>query len=177
MHPSRAVSQSFNHLLHRQSLTGTSEIQSELPLWSTGLESLGYADPFPKYPKGESHSPIDHMEDINEERYKPQPELSDTDEEKGWRFFIAAICNRRTVNAMLEDMWRSGEKAWVANVHGIVERTNEAEKVLSSWCVSLTLDEYGLCHRTALTHENTGTKCRATDSRHHHRSTKTSNSS
>lgn len=73
--------------------------------------------------------------DEDPDRYKPLPELSGTDEEKGWRFYIAAICNRRTVNDMLEDMWRCGEQAWVTNVNGIVEKTSEAEKVLSSWYV------------------------------------------
>lgn len=111
-----------------------SEMQSELPLWSSGLESLGYADPFPKYPKTTFSSP-DQMEDDDESIVKPQLELSGTDEEKGWRFYIGSICNRRTVNDMLEDMWRCGEQAWISNVNGIVEKTSEAEKVLHSWCV------------------------------------------
>lgn len=133
MHSSRAVSYRIESLFYEISLTGLSEIQSELPVWSTGLESLEYADPFPKYPKATSTSPTDRMEDDSDGKYRPLPELSGTDEEKGWRFYIAAICNRRTVNDMLEDMWRCGEQAWVANVSGIVERTSEAEKVLSSW--------------------------------------------
>lgn len=107
-------------------------MQSELPLWSTGLETLPYTDPFPKYPKTASTSP-DKMEDDTQTTLKESPELSGTEEEKGWMFYIAAICNRRTINAMLEDMWRCGEQSWIVNVSSIVEKTREAEGVMTQW--------------------------------------------
>ena len=107
-------------------------MQSELPLWSSGLEGLGYSDPFPTFPKTASASP-DQMEDDDGTLIKIQTELSGTDEEKGWRFYIGSICNRRTVNEMLIDMWRSGEQGWLNNVSDIVERSSEAAKVVSSW--------------------------------------------
>ncbi|KAJ5297177.1 uncharacterized protein N7443_008070 [Penicillium atrosanguineum] len=107
------------------------EMQSELPLWSSGLESLGYADPFPKFPKTSSNS-LDEIVD-DETSTKPPPEINGTDEEKGWRFYIGSICNRRTVNDMLEDMWRSGEQAWITNITSIVEKTSQAESVVFNW--------------------------------------------
>jgi len=109
-----------------------SEMQSELPLWSSGLESLRYADPFPKFPKTNTN-PSDAMED----EPKPQPEINGTNEEKGWRFYIGSICNRRTVNDMLEDMWRCGEQGWVSNVAGIAKKTTQAEEVLYNWYVGI----------------------------------------
>lgn len=108
-------------------------MQCELPLWSTGLENLPYEDPFPKYPKATSTSQTGYMTQDTEMTYKESPELSGTDEEKGWKFYIAAICSRRTVNSMLEDMWRNGEVSWIGNVGSIVEKTREAEKVIISW--------------------------------------------
>lgn len=109
-----------------------SEMQSELPLWSSGLESLGYSDPFPKFPKAAPAS-SDQMEDDHGSLAKTKPELSGTEEEKGWRFYIGSICNRRTVNDMLIDMWRSGEKGWITNVGGIAERSSDAVNVVYSW--------------------------------------------
>lgn len=102
------------------------------------------------------------MEDDADGKYKPIPELRGTDEEKGWRFYIAAICNRRTVNDMLEDMWRCGEQAWVANVNGIVEKTNEAEKVLSSWYPPTFPIQIAI--ERPPTHTRPGIKCLATAS-------------
>ncbi|KAJ5668542.1 uncharacterized protein N7477_007112 [Penicillium maclennaniae] len=107
------------------------EMQSELPLWSSGLENLGYADPFPKFPKTTSNSPDSMVDDVISTM--PSPEISSTDEEKGWRFYIGSICNRRTVNDMLEDMWRSGEQAWITNITSIVEKTRQAESVVFNW--------------------------------------------
>lgn len=107
-------------------------MQSELPLWSSGLESLGYSDPFPKFPKKATGLP-DQMEDDDVPPTKTQTELSGTDEEKSWRFYIGSICNRRTVNDMLIDMWRHGEKGWLTNVGGIAERSSDAVKVVFSW--------------------------------------------
>ncbi|KAJ5106014.1 hypothetical protein NUU61_003361 [Penicillium alfredii] len=108
------------------------EMQSELPLWSSGLESLGYSDPFPTFPKTATSSP-DQMEDDQGSLLKPGLELSGTEEEKGWRFYIGSICNRRTVNDMLIDMWRDGEQGWVANMNGVLDQTTEAVKVVYSW--------------------------------------------
>jgi hypothetical protein len=63
----------------------------------------------------------------------PQSEISGTEEEKGWRFYIGSICNRRTVNDMLIDLWRCGEQEWVNNIDGVVEKTAEAVNVVYSW--------------------------------------------
>ncbi|KAJ5161269.1 hypothetical protein N7492_006661 [Penicillium capsulatum] len=106
------------------------EMQSELPLWSSGLESLGYSDPFPKFPKAPRAPDQVHDDGSLADTHS---ELSGTDEEKSWRFYIASICNRRTVNDMLIDMWRHGEKGWLTNVGGIAERSSEAFKVVLSW--------------------------------------------
>lgn len=106
-------------------------MQSELPLWSSGLESLGYSDPFPS--KTNSTSPEDKMEDDSDSLAKSQSDNHESEEEKGWILYIGAICNRRTVNDMLIDMWRCGEKEWISNVAGVVQRTAEAVKVVDYW--------------------------------------------
>jgi hypothetical protein len=142
-------------------------MQSELPLWSSGLESLKYADPFPKFPKTSTNSP-DKMED---DELLTQ-EISGTDEEKGWRFYIGSICNRRTVNDMLEDMWRRGEQAWVTDVAGIVEKTSQAEKVLFHWYVSSSPPSPIYCYRAIPSPGNPGTKCQRADSPIQHKPTK-----
>lgn len=110
-----------------------SEMQSELPLWSSGLESLGYSDPFPS--KANSTSPEDKIEDDSDSPAKPPSDNSASDEERGWILYIGAICNRRTVNDMLIDMWRSGEDEWITNVGSVVQRTAEAVKVVDYWYV------------------------------------------
>lgn len=63
----------------------------------------------------------------------PQSEISGTEEEKGWRFYIGSICNRRTVNDMLIDLWRCGEQEWVNNIDSVVEKNAEAVNVVYSW--------------------------------------------
>lgn len=75
------------------------------------------------------------MEDDSESPAKPQIELSEVEEAKGWILYIGAICNRRTVNDMLIDMWRRGEKEWVTNVGGVVHKTAEAVGVVEDWYV------------------------------------------
>ncbi|KAJ6114414.1 hypothetical protein N7486_000192 [Penicillium sp. IBT 16267x] len=107
------------------------EMQGELPLWSSRLERLGFSDSFPSFPTYSS-SP-EQMRGDNEARMNMQSDISDTDEERGWRFYIGTICNRRTVNDMLVDMWRNGEEGWMNNVRGVVERTSEAVKVVTTW--------------------------------------------
>lgn len=145
-------------------------MQSELPLWSSGLESLGYAEPFPKFPKPSTTS-SDKMED-DDLLAKLPPEISGTDEEKGWRFYIGSICNRRTVNDMLEDMWRCGEQAWIIDVAGIVEKTSQAEKVLFHWYVPIiaTLRSVAI---GLFIHWYPGTKCQRADFPVQHKTTKT----
>jgi hypothetical protein len=142
-------------------------MQSELPLWSSGLESLKYADPFPKFPKAGTNSP-DKMEDDEQ----LTQEISGTDEEKGWRFYIGSICNRRTVNDMLEDMWRRGEQAWVTDVAGIVEKTSQAEKVLFHWYVSSSPPSSDLLLPGYPLTRHPGTKCQRADSPIQHKPTK-----
>lgn len=75
------------------------------------------------------------MEDDSESPAKPPIELSEAEEAKGWILYIGAICNRRTVNDMLIDMWRCGEKEWIANVGGVVHKTAEAVGVVEDWYV------------------------------------------
>ncbi|KAJ5115733.1 hypothetical protein N7456_000081 [Penicillium angulare] len=110
------------------------EMQGELPLWSSSLESLGYSDPFPMCPKTNSSSP-GQMETDTAGGIQMQSGVSGTDEERGWKFYIGSICNRRTVNDMLIDMWRNGEDGWLNDVNGIVDRISEAAKVITSWYV------------------------------------------
>ncbi|KAJ5769506.1 hypothetical protein N7520_004065 [Penicillium odoratum] len=114
------------------------EMQGELPLWSSRLEKFGLGDRFPSFPTS-SYSPK-QMGSENDDPFFLQGDLSDTDEERGWRFYIATIFNRRTVNDMLVDMWRNGEDGWINNVSSIVDRTTEAVKVVSSW--------HQMCHNT-----------------------------
>lgn len=114
-------------------LIGDSEMQSELPLWSSGLKNLGYSAQFPTFPRTTSTSPAEIIEEDQDTPAQPRSEMSDTDEEKGWRFYIGSICNRRTVNDMLIDLWRCGEQDWVNNISGTVDRTTEAVNVLCSW--------------------------------------------
>ncbi|KAJ5733642.1 hypothetical protein N7493_002428 [Penicillium malachiteum] len=116
-----------------------SEMQGELPLWSSSLESLGYSDPFPMFPKTNSSSP-EQMACDNEPIMQIQTDISGTEEEKGWKFYIGSICNRRTVNDMLIDMWRNGEEGWVNNVNGTVDRMFEAVRVVSTcWALQTIL--------------------------------------
>ncbi|KAJ5884825.1 hypothetical protein N7495_009335 [Penicillium taxi] len=105
------------------------EMQSELPLWSSGLESLGYSDPFPTFSKSSPTTP-DNMDGFNESFLN---QITGSNEEKSWRFYIGSICNRRTVNEMLIDIWREGERGWVSNIGGTLERTSGAVKVVASW--------------------------------------------
>ncbi|KAJ5549461.1 hypothetical protein N7513_006695 [Penicillium frequentans] len=109
------------------------EMQGELPLWSSCLEGLGFSDSFPSFPFPTSSPPPEHMGGENEVHIGTLGDRSGTDEEMGWKFYIGTICNRRTVNDMLVDMWRNGEEGWVNNVSGVVERTSEAVKVVTIW--------------------------------------------
>ncbi|KAJ6018681.1 hypothetical protein N7522_000748 [Penicillium canescens] len=109
------------------------EMQSELPLWSSGLESLGYSDPFPKFSRKTPPS-FDQMQDGSQDfSVKPGFELSGTEEEKGWKFYIGSICNRRTTNDLLADMWRQGEKGWTKDIPDLLKRSAAAENVVTSW--------------------------------------------
>lgn len=110
-----------------------SEMQGELPLWSSCLEGLGFSDSFPSFPFPTSSSSPERMGGENEVHIGTLGDRSGTDEEMGWKFYIGTICNRRTVNDMLVDMWRNGEEGWVNNVSGVVERTSEAVKVVTTW--------------------------------------------
>lgn len=108
-------------------------MQSELPLWSSGLESLGYSDPFPKFSRKTLPS-YDQMEDDSQDfSVKSGLELSGTEEEKGWKFYIGSICNRRTTNDLLADMWRQGEKGWTKDIPDLLKRSAAAENVVTSW--------------------------------------------
>ena len=109
-----------------------SEMQSELPLWSSGLESLGYSDPFPKFSRrsSSSHDAMDVDQDF---AVKPGFELDGTEEEKGWKFYIGSICNRRTTNDIVSDMWRQGEKGWTKDIPDLLRKTLDAERVVTSW--------------------------------------------
>ncbi|KAJ5797449.1 uncharacterized protein N7503_006745 [Penicillium pulvis] len=109
------------------------EMQGELPLWSSRLERLGFSDSFPTFPFPTSSSSPEHMGGENEAHMGILGDHSGTDEEMGWKFYVGTICNRRTVNDMLVDMWRNGEEGWVNNVSGVVERTSEAVKVVTTW--------------------------------------------
>lgn len=131
MYSGRAVCSESNSGLSND-LIKNSETQSELPLWSSGLESLPYSAQFPTFPRTASTSPEDTMEEDKDSFSQPHSEIS-TEEEKGWRFYIGSICNRRTVNDMLIDLWRCGEQEWVNNVHGVVDKTTEAVNVVYSW--------------------------------------------
>lgn len=109
-----------------------SEMQSELPLWSSGLESLGYSDPFPKF-SHRSPSSYDQMEEDEDFAVRPGFELDGTEEEKGWKFYIGSICNRRTTNDIVSDMWRQGEKGWTKDIPDLLRKTMDAERVVTSW--------------------------------------------
>ncbi|KAJ5818086.1 hypothetical protein N7474_003677 [Penicillium riverlandense] len=110
------------------------ETQCELPLWSTGLYSIRYLNPFPRYPKTPSAtgSP-DNMDDGHSSFSTPETQLSGTEEEKGWMFYIASICNRRTVNAIICDLWRHGEHSWTNNIQHVLGQCAEAQTVVDSW--------------------------------------------
>ncbi|OQD61240.1 hypothetical protein PENPOL_c018G03621 [Penicillium polonicum] len=108
------------------------EMQSELPLWSSGLESLGYSDPFPKFSR-RSPSSYDQMEEDQDFAVRPGFELDGTEEEKGWKFYIGSICNRRTTNDIVSDMWRQGEKGWTKDIPDLLRKTLDAERVVTSW--------------------------------------------
>lgn len=110
-----------------------SEMQGELPLWSSRLERLGFSDSFPSFPFPTSSSSPEQMGGENDGGISMLGDHNGTDEEMGWKFYIGTICNRRTVNDMLVDMWRNGEEGWVNNVSGVVERTSEAVKVVTTW--------------------------------------------
>ncbi|KAF7712931.1 Fungal Zn(2)-Cys(6) binuclear cluster domain-containing protein, partial [Penicillium ucsense] len=109
------------------------EMQSELPLWSSGLENLGYSDPFPS--KTNSTSPEDKMDEDHSSPVKTQNDLilSDTDESKGWILYIGSICNRRTVNDTLVDLWRDGERRWLSDAARVIRRTSDAIQVIEEW--------------------------------------------
>ncbi|KAJ5793485.1 hypothetical protein N7457_000084 [Penicillium paradoxum] len=108
------------------------EMQSELPLWSSGLETLGYSDPFPKFSR-RSPTSYDQMEEDRDFSVRPGLELDGTEEERGWRFYIGSICNRRTTNDLVSDMWRHGEKGWTQDIPDLLRRTMGAENVVTSW--------------------------------------------
>lgn len=107
-------------------------MQSELPLWSSGLESLGYSDPFPKFSR-RSPSSYDQMDEDQDFAVRPGFELDGTEEEKGWKFYIGSICNRRTTNDIVSDMWRQGEKGWTKDIPDLLRKTMDAERVVTSW--------------------------------------------
>ncbi|KAJ5561317.1 transcriptional regulator family: Fungal Specific TF [Penicillium sp. DV-2018c] len=109
------------------------EMQAELPLWGSGLESLGYSDPFPKFNRRTAPASYDEMEEDQDFSVKPAFELDGTEEEKGWKFYIASICNRRTINDLTCDMWRQGEKAWAKDIPGLLHKVLGAEDVITSW--------------------------------------------
>jgi hypothetical protein len=107
-------------------------MQSELPLWSSGLESMGYSDPLPKFSR-KAPTPYDQREDEQGIAVKPAFELDGSEEEKGWKFYIGSICNRRTTNDLVSDMWRHGEKGWTKDIPDLLRRTSAAEHVVTSW--------------------------------------------
>lgn len=118
---------------HRLTFLLNSEMQSELPLWSSGLEGLGYSDPFPKFSRRSPTYDHDQMEDDQDFSVNPVFELDGTEEEKGWKFYIGSICNRRTTNDLVSDMWRQGEKGWTKDIPDLLKKTLGAEHVVSSW--------------------------------------------
>lgn len=106
-------------------------MQGELPLWSSGLESLGYSDPFPKFSRK-----VPTPYNGNDPEWFAATsgfELDGSEEERGWKFYIGSICNRRTTNDLLADMWRQGERGWTQDIPGLVKRTEAAENVVESW--------------------------------------------
>lgn len=123
----------------RSLLTLHSEMQGELPLWSSGLEGLGYSDPFPKFsPKATPSYDIGRGYNVS-----TTFELDGSEEEKGWKFYIGSICNRRTTNDLLADMWRHGEKGWTQDIPDLLRRTGAAEHVVRSWYEYSNKNTYG----------------------------------
>lgn len=110
-----------------------SESQSELPLWGSGLENLGYTTQLPLIPRSTDTSPADIMDEDNSNGSRSQAGSTSTAEQKGWRFYISTIVSRRTSNDMLIDLWRSGEQHWLSNVKNVVDKTTEAVNVTNSW--------------------------------------------
>jgi hypothetical protein len=108
-------------------------MQAELPLWGSGLEGLGYSDPFPKFNRRPAPASYDQMEEDQDFSVKPAFELDGTEEERGWKFYIGSICNRRTINDLTCDMWRQGEKAWAKDIPGLLNKILGAENVVTSW--------------------------------------------
>lgn len=120
-----------------------SESQSELPLWSSGLENLGYTTQLPLVPRSTDTSPADIMDEDSNNVLHSQPGMASAAEQKGWRFYISTIVSRRTSNDMLIDLWRSGEQHWLSNVKNVVDKTTEAVNVTHSWYSISTL--FRLC--------------------------------
>ena len=66
--------------------------------------------------------------------------LSESDESKGWILYIGAICNRRTVNDTLIDLWRDGERRWINDATRVIRRTADAVQVVDEWYVQRDCD-------------------------------------
>lgn len=73
------------------------------------------------------------MEEDQDFGVRPGFELDGTEEEKGWKFYIGSICNRRTTNDIVSDMWRQGEKGWTKDIPDLLRKTMDAERVVTSW--------------------------------------------
>lgn len=98
-----------------------------IPLPTTPLGDLPYADQFIPSPKQVAHAPVSNDDNSNNS--------SDTTEEKSWRFFLGILSGCRTMETILIELSRPGIDGWGHDPKGLIESTKSALQTLDEWYV------------------------------------------
>lgn len=109
-------------------LTYCSELVFELGFNPGSLETFLYPDAFPSPPD----DIFAHPSPDNSSSHGLDEELRQV-KERGWCYYLAEISVRRTVDEMLDMLYRHGESYWLKNPAQLVRQYHECEQQVSSW--------------------------------------------
>lgn len=98
-----------------------------VPLPTTPLDDLPYADQFIPSPKQVAHAPVSNDNNSNN--------TFDTTEEKSWRFFLGILSGCRTMETILIELSRLGIDGWGDDPKGLLESTKSALQTMDEWYV------------------------------------------
>ncbi|KAI1409253.1 vegetative cell wall protein gp1 [Hypoxylon sp. FL1857] len=98
------------------------ELQTEIPLPSSGITRFDYPDLFPS-PPSELTSPAPQLHDFGGLPPDIEPE-----EERSWFYYLAEISYRRVMNRAMVILRRNGEEGWIRDIEGTMKHCEDLDE-------------------------------------------------